>query len=115
MEEFFVSGTRRVVIVGNESVGTSGNGWNGSSVGAGGASPAIDKTGRSSVTVVGNADAATTISVEGSVNGVTWYATGASQVLSGAGDFHIALTTGLPFVRVKSSDAATITATVVAI
>lgn len=114
MEKFYKTGVQKVEIIGSEPIGTTANAWNASVVGANGNSTSVDKSGKSSVTAYGNASAATTISLWVSDNNVTFYNSGAQAVLAGAGDFHINVTTAARYVRLRSSAAATITATIIA-
>lgn len=94
--------------------GSHGNtGWNATAAGAGASSPnTIDTHARPYVTAFGSADGATTITLEISQNGTDFY-DGPNQVLAGAGEFHISVTSAARFFRLKSSGAATITATIV--
>lgn len=100
--------------VANQVVGAQGNAWNAAAVGAAGVSAAIDTKDRANVSAFGSVDAATTITVQVSEDNVTFYDTGSTSVLVGAGDFHISLNTGAKYARLKSSGAATITATIAA-
>jgi hypothetical protein len=61
----------------------------------------------------GNASAATTVTLQYSMDGTHFYA-GPSTTLSGSGDFHIDSTTAARYLRLLSSAAATITATLAA-
>lgn len=97
-----------------EQIGAQANAWNAAVVGAGGTSNAVDTKDCPAVSAFGNSNAATTITVQVSEDNVTFYDTASTAVLAGAGDFHISLNTGAKYVRLKSSGAATITATVAA-
>lgn len=93
-------------------VGAQANAWNAAAVGAGGTSASIDAGSLSSVSAFGTVDAATTITVQVSEDNAAFYDTATTAVLGGAGDFHVSLETGARYIRLKSSGAATITATV---
>lgn len=95
-------------------VGAQGNAWNAAAVLAAGVSTAVDTGSLHRVAAFGNADAATTITVQVSENNVTFYDTTTTAVLGGASDFHVAFDTAARYVRLKSSGAATITATIAA-
>ncbi len=84
--------------------------WNAVAVAAAGVSPTFDSQGMADVAIFGNASAATTLSVNVSNDGVTWYASSVSQALSAAGDFYLAFQTGARYLQLASSAAATITA-----
>jgi hypothetical protein len=92
-------------------VGAHANAWNAAAVGAGGTSASVDCQNTPFVSAFGNASAATTITVQYSQNDVDYY-DGPNQVLGGAGNFRIDATVGARYVRLKSSAAATITATI---
>ena len=83
----------------------AGNG----AIAANGVTGALDIRGFPFVTVMGNASAATTISVQGSEDGTTFFVLD-TVVLSGAGDFALNLTVGVSYLQLKSSAAATINA-----
>ncbi|RCW44222.1 hypothetical protein [Paenibacillus prosopidis] len=94
-------------------VGAHGNAWNAAAVLANGTSPGIDCQFTANVTAFGSVDAATDISVEVSQNGVNWYNSFLKAVLAGAGHFYISVPNlGARHVRLSSSAAATITATI---
>lgn len=94
--------------------GASNNAWNATAVLAGGSSASLDTGNRSIVSGFGTSDAATTFTVQVSEDDVTYYDTLTTYVLAGAGEFHVTLTTAAKYVRLKSSGAATISATLVA-
>jgi hypothetical protein len=94
-------------------IGVQGNAWNAASVGSNGTSGVEDTWSCPFVSAFGNANAATTLTLEYSMDGSTFYA-GPSTTLSGAGDFHIDATTAARYLRLLSSAAATITATLAA-
>ncbi|WP_251559185.1 hypothetical protein [Paenibacillus pasadenensis] len=92
--------------------GGHANAWNASAVAASGVSNAIDFQSQKTISCFGNASAATTITAQVSANGTNYYNTTFQQTLSGAGDFHFTFDTGARYVRLISSGAATITATI---
>lgn len=94
-------------------VGAQANAWNVAVVAAGGASAIIDCQFNRRVSAFGDVNAATTINLQVSQDGVKFYIAG-SQVLGGAGDFHITVETGARYARLLSTGAATITATIAA-
>jgi len=81
-------------------------------IGVGGFSSIVDTLGNPVVSAFGNASAATTITVQVSADGITFYDTSSTQVLGGAGNFHITLSTAGRYVRLKSSASATFTASI---
>lgn len=93
-------------------VGAQANAANASALGAGGTSGAVDTGNLGNVSVFGSSDAATTITVQVSEDNVTFYDSQLTQVLAGAGSFCINSIIGARYVRIKTSGAATITATV---
>lgn len=100
--------------IGKQQIGAQANAWNAAVVGANGTSAAIDTKDASNVSAFGNVNAATTITVQVSEDNVTFYDTGTTAVLGGASDFHVSIQTGAKYIRLKSSGAATITATIAA-
>lgn len=100
--------------VARNAIGAEGNAWNAAVVGAGGTSNAIDTLDAANVSAFGNSNAATTITLQVSQDNVNFYDTATNVVLAGAGNFHISLSTGAKYARLKSSGAATITATIAA-
>jgi len=94
-------------------IGVQGNAWNAASVGTNGTSAVIDTWSCPFVSAFGNAGAATTITLQYSMDGASFY-TGPSTTLSGSSDFHIDATTAARYLRLLSSAAATITATIAA-
>lgn len=80
--------------------------------GAGGTSRTLDADSRPFVTAMGNADAATTITLQVSPDGTTFYDTTITQVLAAAGNFAIQATVGARFVRLKSSAGVNATASI---
>lgn len=90
--------------------GTNANLWNAAAVGINGTSTAFVVTPAGKVTISGNANAATTIQVQVSADGVNWFVV-TQVVLAAAGDFGFMLELGASQVRLRSTAAATITAT----
>lgn len=64
------------------------------------------------VSIMGHVSGATTLTVQVSPDGTTFYDTATTAVLGGASDFHITLTTAAKYVRLKTSATITISATV---
>lgn len=100
--------------VARNAIGAQGNAWNATAVGAGGTSNAVDTLDATNVSAFGHVDAATTITVQVSEDNATFYDTATTVVLAGVADFHTSFSTGAKYVRLKSSGAATITATIAA-
>ena len=94
-------------------IGVHGNAWNAASVGSNGTSAVLDAWSCPYISAFGNAGAATTLTLQYSMDGTLFYA-GPSVTLSGAGDYHIDATTAARYLRLLSSAAATITATLAA-
>ena len=94
--------------------GIQGNAWAAAVVGANGTSNPVDTFAMPFVTAFGNASAATTITLQVSADGVTWYDSQVNQVLAGAGDFCLIATVAARLVRLKTLSAATITASILA-
>lgn len=103
-------GNIRVVLA---STGTLANAWDAVAAGAGDTSDSVEVANQYRITAFGSSDAATTVSVWVSQDDTTYYDSGESQVLAAAGDFHISFETAAKYVRLKTSGAATITATIV--
>lgn len=93
-------------------VGFEGNAWNNAATGAGGVSNAVDCQGSHTVTAFGHVSGATTLTVQFSQNGTTFYDTATTTAPVGAADFALSFSTGARWVRVKSSGAVTATATI---
>jgi hypothetical protein len=93
------------------TIGTQGNAWNAAPVGIAGTSANIDAQYMKNVSAFGSASAATTITIQISQDGTNFYDTSTNVVLAGAGDFHMFITIAARYARLKSSAAATITAT----
>ena len=94
-------------------IGVHGNAWNAASVGSNGTSAVLDTWSCPYVSAFGNASAATTLTLQFSMDGTNFYA-GPSVTLSGAGDFHLDATAAARYLRLQSSSAATLTATLAA-
>lgn len=94
--------------------GAQANAWNAVAVAAGGASAVLDTWHLPFVTAFGNASAATTITLQVSQDNVNWYNSQVAQTLSAAGNFCLITEMGARYVRLTSSAAATITATITA-
>jgi len=94
-------------------IGVHGNAWDAAAVAANGTSAVLDTWSCPYVSAFGNAGAATTLTLQYSLDGSNFYA-GPSVNLSGASDFHIDATTAARYLRLLSSSAATITATLAA-
>ena len=101
-----------VAVVAQPAAGTHANAWSAAAVGAGGTSASLDTQSMGVVSAFGNASAATTITVQVSQNNTNWYDTPHTQALAASGDFAISATLGARYIRLKSSAAATITATI---
>lgn len=93
-------------------VGVHANAWDNVAVGIAGTSTVIDCQYQRTISAFGNVSAATTVKVQVSQDGINFYDSGSEQVLAGAGNFHITLDTGARYIRLHSSAAATITATI---
>jgi len=91
--------------------GTEGNAWAAVAVGAGGVSASIDTQLAPNISVFGNTSANTTITVQFSQNNAAFY--DATTVMAN-GDFSISGAWGARYIRLKSSIARTITATIAA-
>jgi hypothetical protein len=93
------------------AVGTHANAWDAAAVGVGGVSAAVDAQYAGTVSAFGNVSAATTITVQYSQNNADFY-DGAIVVLAGAGTFALDVRPGARYLRLKSSAAVTVTATI---
>jgi len=116
---YLATGAMKVSVVDNSgnalSVinGNHGNAWAAAAVAAAGVSAvATMGAGLRVVSAFGNASAATTIMLQYSADGINWYDSGVSKLLAGAGDFAIDVTTAATRLRLRSSAAATITASI---
>lgn len=92
-------------------VGTHGNAWNAAAVAANGVSAAIDCQFVSNITVFGNVNGATQITVQFSQDNVNFY-DGVTVTVAASSDISISGTFGSRYIRLKSSQARTITATI---
>lgn len=99
------------LLVSRPTVGSHANAWNAAAVGAAGTSAAVDVSRTPFVSAFGNASAATTVTLQYSMDGVNFY-DGPAQTLGAAGNFRIDATCAAAWVRLKSSAAATITGTI---
>ncbi len=102
---------KRLRTLARVSVGAHANAWDAVAVAANGTSASLDVTNAPFVSAFGNASAATTITLQYSQDGTNWY-DGPTVTLGAAGNFRIDATVGATNVRLKSSAAATITATI---
>jgi hypothetical protein len=94
-------------------IGGQGNAWSAATVAANGTSAVVDTWSCPYVSAFGNASAATTLTLQYSADGSSFY-DGPTVTLSGAGDFHLDATTAARYLRLLSSSAATLTATIAA-
>lgn len=92
-------------------VGTHANAWNAAAVAANGVSASIDCQFVSNITIFGNANGSTTLTIQFSQDNVNFY-DGSSTVVAASSDFSVSGTFGARYIRLKSSQARTITATV---
>jgi hypothetical protein len=93
-------------------VGTHANGWNNIAVSANGTSTAFDTIYTKTISVFGNASGATNLIVQLSQDNTNFYDSDKTITISGAGNFGTTFETGARYIRLKSSAAATITATI---
>lgn len=87
-----------------------GNAWLAAAVGIGGVSNIIDTQSGAEVSIFGNASVATNITVQVSQDGTNFYNYAAAFAANG--NFHQQVLTGARYIRLSSSAAATITATI---
>lgn len=92
-------------------IGFQGNAWNNVAVAANGYSNVIDTFNQAHVSIFGNGSGAATLQVQYSADGVSFYNAG-TITLSGAGNFYLDVQMGARYVRIQSSAAITLTATV---
>ena len=90
-------------------IGTQANAWSAASVSANGTSTAIDMGQAAVISAFGNTSATTTITVQFSQDNTNFYDSATTVVANG--NFGITFNHGARYVRLKSSAAATITAT----
>ncbi|OAS21131.1 hypothetical protein [Paenibacillus oryzisoli] len=102
----------RSTILATPVVGTQANAWSAVAAGVGATSTAVDTQYQPQISAFGNASAATTITLQVSQDNTNFYDTPVTQVLAGAGNFHLTVATGARYARLKTSAAATITATI---
>ena len=93
-------------------IGVHANAWNAVSVAIGGTSTVLDAAFYATISVFGNASEATTIIVQFSQNNTNYFDSSNSTSLGGGGDFGFTFPAGSRYVRLKSTAAAIITATV---
>lgn len=93
-------------------VGSHANAWNAAAVGAGGNSSVIDFQYTPHISAFGNANGATTISLQVSQDNTNFYTLSTVTLVGGGGDFAINITIGARYARLQSSNARTITATI---
>jgi len=93
-------------------VGTHANAWNAVAVAANGTSAAIDCRYVPHISVFGNTSGNTTITIQESQDNTNFYDTETLAVGGGGGNFGIKVTSGARYIRLKSSQAKTITATI---
>lgn len=89
--------------------GVQGNLWNAAVVGIAGVSALVQINNCRVVTVFGHVSGATTLTVQFSVDGINFYDSGVTNAPAGAADVGFSFDCAAPYVRVKSSAAATIT------
>jgi propanediol dehydratase large subunit len=91
-------------------IGYKGNAWNAAAVGAAGVSAVIDLEDATNVDVTGTTSSASTITIQLSPDGGTFYDHGTT--ISANGSFYGSYAVGSRFMRLKSGSAVTITASV---
>lgn len=100
------------------TVGAHANAWNAATVAANGTSSSVDCQYSSQISAFGHASAATTIGLQFSQDNTNWYDADAGNIqaatLAAAGFFAISNSVGARYVRLVSTGAATITATIAA-
>jgi hypothetical protein len=102
-----------VRIQGVPTVGSQGNAWNNVAVVADGFSSVVDLQQCSSISVMGNVDAETIITVYASQDGSKFYNTQIDKPLLANQEFYISVPSfGARYIRLKSDSASTITATI---
>lgn len=93
-------------------VGSHGNAWNNATVSASGTSTTVDCQYSHYISIFGNTDTATTLTIQVSQNGDDWYSTNNTIVMVGSGNFYQSLQSGARYLRLSSSAGAIITATI---
>lgn len=104
--------TNICVPVGAVLVGGHGNAWNNATPAAGGTSSSVLVLSASVISVFGNANGATTLTVQFSYDGTNFYDSEYTITLTDAGDFGKTIQCGARYVRLKTSASVTITATI---
>jgi hypothetical protein len=94
------------------TVGSHGNAWNAAAVGAGGTSAVIDCQYTSFVSIFGNSNGSTTLTIQASQNNSNFYTYNTITVGFGGGDFSFSDSIGARYIRLSSGTARTITATI---
>jgi hypothetical protein len=108
-----VNGNLKVTAV-VPTVGTEGNAWLNAAVGAGATSASIDTQFTPFVSIFGTADGATTITIQFSQDNVNFYNDSSFTVVGPTFNFGVNQTIGARYVRLRTSNAVTITATIAA-
>lgn len=93
-------------------VGAHANAWSAAAVGAGGNSASIDCQYTPHISAFGTSNGNTTISLQVSQDDTNFYTAATATVGGGGGDFALNLTIGARYIRLQSSQARTITATI---
>lgn len=94
------------------TVGTHANAWNAAVTGTNGNSTAIDCQYTPYLSVFGNSNGSTTISVQASQNNSNFYTVDSISIAAGGGDFGGNYLIGARYVRLQSSTSRTVTATI---
>jgi hypothetical protein len=93
-------------------VGAHANAWNAAAVAAAGNSASIDCQYTPHISAFGNSNGATTISLQVSQDNTNFYTAATVTVGGGGGDFALNVTIGARYIRLQSSQARTITASI---
>ena len=93
--------------------GSHANAWNAVATGVNGVSTALETIGRPHKSAFGNVSGITTITLQFSMDGTTFY-DGSSITTAGAADFVFNVTSGAAYIRLKSSANVTATASLCA-
>lgn len=93
-------------------VGTHANAWSAAVVGANGTSTAIDCQYEPFIAAFGNVSANTTITMQVSQDNANFYDSASTKITGAPADFFLFETVGARYIRLKTSGAATITATI---
>jgi hypothetical protein len=91
------------------TVGTHGNAWNAAAVSANGTSASVDAQNTAFISIFGNTSGSTKITMQVSQNDTDFYD---AVTLNTNGNFYMSETVGARYIRLKSSEAVTITATI---